>query len=101
MEEDYMYVTRSLVPAGTTQAPRPQPFDRVGTVLSGTLYVSFGRQVDKQAVVPIPPGQTWTIPARSSCVLWAKEGDVLMQVMGNQPSAGRAGAPERVRRQRA
>ena len=81
-----MFVTRTLVPAGARQAPRPQSFDRVGTVLSGTLYVSFGSTFDEQAVVPVPRGRTWTIPAHASCVLWAKEGDVLVQVMGNQQS---------------
>lgn len=82
-----MYVTRTLVPAGARQSLRPQAFDRVGTVLSGTLYVSFGSSFDEHAATAVPRGRTWTIPARTACVLWAKEGDVLVQVMGNQQSA--------------
>lgn len=74
-----MYVTRTRVPAGCRQTPGPRSFDRVGTVLSGTLYVALG----EQAPVAVAEGRTWTIPARTPCVLWAKEGDVLLQVMGN------------------
>jgi hypothetical protein len=78
-----MYVTRTKIPAGARQAPARHAQDRVGTVLSGTLYVGYGDQFNEQRVTPVPTGQTWTIPALRSCFLWAKEGDVLLQVMGN------------------
>ncbi|MDB5897335.1 MAG: cupin 2 protein [Ramlibacter sp.] len=78
-----MYVTRTRVPAGFHQAPGPQQFDRVGTVLSGTLYVTFGQRFDEQNVVAIEQGRIWTIPAHVSCFLWAKEGDVIVQLVGN------------------
>lgn len=78
-----MYVMRKRVPAGSRFAPDQHAADRVGTVLSGTLYVGFGDRFSEQRVVAVLQGQTWTIPARRACFLWAKEGDVLLQMMGN------------------
>jgi hypothetical protein len=78
-----MYLVRTKFPAGFRQGPGRRPHDQVGTVLSGTLYIGFGEQFNEQQVVPVPPGHTWTIPARRPYFLWAKEGDVLLQVMGN------------------
>ena len=79
-----MFVTRTLLRGGMRHASLPQSFDRVATVLSGTLSVSLGAQFDEQALVDVPQGRTWTIPARKACVLWARDGDVLLQVMGNE-----------------
>jgi hypothetical protein len=78
-----MYVIRTKIPAGFRQAPGRHADDRVGTVLAGTLYVGYGDQFNEQVVTPIPTGRSWTIPARRPYFLWAKEGDVLLQVMGN------------------
>jgi len=78
-----MYLVRTKFPAGFRQGPGRHAHDRVGTVLSGTLYIGFGEQFDEQQVVPISPGHTWTIPARRPYFLWAKEGDVLLQFMSN------------------
>jgi hypothetical protein len=78
-----MYLVRTKFPAGYRQGPGRHTDDRVGTVLSGTLYLGFGEHFNEQQVVPIPPGHTWTVPALRPYFLWAKEGDVLLQVMGN------------------
>jgi hypothetical protein len=78
-----MYLVRTKFPAGFRQGPGRNPDDQVGTVLSGTLYVGFGEQFNEQHLMPVPPGHTWTVPARRPYFLWAKEGDVLLQVMGN------------------
>lgn len=78
-----MYVIRTRFPAGFRQAPDRHGHDRIATVLAGTLYVGFGEKFNEQKVMAVPTGRTWTIPARKACFLWAKEGEVLLQVMGN------------------
>jgi hypothetical protein len=84
-----MYMTRARYPSGFRKAPERQPHDRVGIVLSGTLYVGFGERFSEQSIVAVPKGGTWTMPARSSCYMWAKEGDVVLQVIGNGESRER------------
>lgn len=78
-----MYVVRTRFPSGCRQGPGRHSHDRVGTVLSGTLYVGFGDRFDEDCVTRVGAGRTWTVPARTTYFLWAKEGDVLVQVMGN------------------
>ena len=78
-----MYVIRTRFPAGFRRPPARHADDRVGTVLAGTLYIGFGEQFNEQMVVAVQEGHTWTIPARRAYFLWAKEGEVVLQVMGN------------------
>lgn len=78
-----MYLMRARYPAGFRKPPDRHAQDRVGTVLSGTIYVGFGEQFNEQQVIAVTQGHTWTIPARKPYYLWAKEGDVVLQVMGN------------------
>ena len=78
----FRHLVRTKFPAGFRQGPG-HAHDRVGTVLSGTLYLGFGERFNEQQVLPVPPGHTWTVPASRPYFLWVKEGDVLLQVMSD------------------
>lgn len=78
-----MQVIRTRFPAGFRRPPARHADDRVGIVLAGTLYVGYGDQFNEGKVVAVAPGHTWTIPALKPYFLWAKDGEVLLQVMGN------------------
>ena len=82
-----MYVIRLRFPANFKVQPHFHPDDRVTTVLSGTLHVGYGERFDEGALKPLPPGSIWTEPAKQPHFVWAKDGEVMLQVIGNGPSA--------------
>ena len=60
--------------------------ERVGTVLSGTLLVGYGDRFDETNMKALGPGGVWTEPPRQPHYVWAKDGDVIIQVVGFGPS---------------
>ena len=82
-----MYVFRYRFPANFKVQPHFHPDDRVATVLSGTLYVGYGEQFDEAGLKALPAGSIWTEPAKQAHFVWAKDGEVTIQVVGNGPSA--------------
>jgi hypothetical protein len=78
-----MYIERKKLPAGFRQQPARDASHRVVTVVSGTLHIGFGDSFNESAAMPMTKGHTWTIPARKPYYLWAKEGEVLVQVVSN------------------
>jgi quercetin dioxygenase-like cupin family protein len=82
-----VYVYRGRFQPGAKVAPHSHPDERVVTVLSGTLYMGYGERFDEDAMKRLPAGSIWTEPAGQSHFVWAKEGEVVIQVMGaNGPS---------------
>jgi quercetin dioxygenase-like cupin family protein len=81
-----MYVVRSKFPPGLRVEPHFHPDERIVTVLSGTVYVSYGEQFDESKMQALPAGSVWTEPANQPHFTWAKDGEALIQVVGNGPS---------------
>ena len=83
-----MYMYRSRFPANAKVQPHFHPDERIVTVLSGTLYVGYGEKFDESAMKALPAGSFWTEPAKQPHYVWAKDGEVVIQVIGgNGPSA--------------
>jgi quercetin dioxygenase-like cupin family protein len=82
-----MYVIRYRFPANFKVQPHFHPDDRLVVVLSGTLYVGYGEQFDDSTLKALPAGSIWTEPAKQPHFVWAKDGEVMIQVVGNGPSA--------------
>jgi quercetin dioxygenase-like cupin family protein len=82
-----MYAAHIRFPAGLRIAPHVHPDDRIVTVLSGTVHVGYGERFDESRLRALPAGSVWTEPARQPHFAWAKDGDVLLQVIGQGPSA--------------
>lgn len=82
-----LYILRMKFPAGTKVVPHthPEPF-RALTVLSGTLYFGFGKTWDESKVEPFPPGTYFTELQTTPHFVWAKDGDVIVQVTGIGPT---------------
>src|SRR6185295_16225743 len=59
-----MYMYRSRFPANYKVQPHFHPDERIGTVISGTLYVGFGAKFDESTMKVLPAGSIWTEPAR-------------------------------------
>jgi len=81
-----MYVVRSKYAAGLKVQPHVHPDDRIVTILSGTMYLGYGKSFDENKMKALPPGSIWTEPANQPHYTWAKDGEVLIQIIGSGPS---------------
>ena len=82
-----MYAYRVRFPANFRNQPHFHPDDRIVTVISGTLYVGFGEQFDESKMKALSASSIWTEPAKQPHFVWAKDGEVVIQVIGIGPSA--------------
>jgi quercetin dioxygenase-like cupin family protein len=81
-----MYLVRSKYPRGLRIDPHFHPDDRIVTVLSGTIYLGYGKKFDEKKMKALPAGSVWTEPANQPHFSWAKDGEVLIQIIGYGPS---------------
>lgn len=81
-----IYVVRSKFPPGLRTPVHFHPDDRIVTVLSGTAYVGFGNTFDESKLKALPAGSVWTEPARQPHYNWAKDGELVLQIVGHGPS---------------
>ncbi|TWC06050.1 uncharacterized protein DUF4437 [Bradyrhizobium macuxiense] len=83
-----MYVIRARFPVNFKVQPHFHPDERVVTVMSGTLYMGYGEQFDESAMKALPAGSIWTEPAKQPHFVWAKDGEVVIQVVGGNGPSG-------------
>jgi quercetin dioxygenase-like cupin family protein len=88
-----MYAAHIRFPANLRIAPHFHPDDRIVTVLSGTVYFAYGERFDESRLQPLPAGSVWTEPARQAHFAWAKDDEVVLQVIGIGPSGTTATSP--------
>lgn len=86
-KEEGTYALRVKIAKGGRVPPHSHPDTRYSTILSGTLYVGFGKKSDDSKMVAIPEGAVYVAPANVSHYLWAKDGDVVFQEGGVGPTA--------------
>ncbi|MFA5182952.1 MAG: cupin domain-containing protein [Syntrophales bacterium] len=84
--ESGMYLVRSKYPRGLRIEPHFHPGDRIVTVLSGTIYLGYGKKFDEKKMKALPAGSVWTEPANQPHFSWAKDGEVIIQIIGDGPS---------------
>jgi quercetin dioxygenase-like cupin family protein len=65
--------------------PHFHPNDRFITVLSGTWWVNTGRRYDPEHMQPVPSGSFVTHYAKEVHYDGAREGDVILQIVGMGP----------------
>jgi uncharacterized RmlC-like cupin family protein len=81
-----LYAYRVKFPAHFRNQPHFHPDDRIVTVMSGTLHVGFGERFDERTMKVLPAGSIWTEPMKQPHYVWAKDGEVVIQVVGHGPS---------------
>lgn len=81
-----VYAYRVRFPAGFRNEPHFHPDDRIVTVIEGTLHVGFGDHFAEASLRPLQAGSLWTEPAGQPHFVWAKDGAVVIQVIGYGPS---------------
>jgi len=82
-----VHASRVKFARGTKAAPHTHPDERYTLVLSGTLYVGFGETFDESKLVAIPEGMLYVAPVRVPHFLWARDGEVIIQESGTNPTA--------------
>ena len=80
------YILRVKLAAGTRIPPHTHPDARNTTVLSGTIYVGFGKTFDETRVVAVPAGAVYVVPANVPHYIWARDGEALYQEAGRGPT---------------
>ena len=85
--EPGLYMYRTRFPANYRNRPHFHPDPRIVTVVSGTLYVGYGEKMDDSQMKALPAGSIFTEPPRQPHYVWAKDGEVVIQVTGYGPSA--------------
>jgi quercetin dioxygenase-like cupin family protein len=81
-----LYVYRTRIPKGQRTPVHVHPDYRFVTVISGTLLVGFTPTFEEKSMTVLPVGGAWIEPVRHAHYIWAKEGDVVVQVMGFGPT---------------
>jgi quercetin dioxygenase-like cupin family protein len=82
-----VYMYRSRFPANYKVQPHFHPDERMGMVISGTLLVGYGEKFDESKMKVMPAGSIWAEPAGQAHFVWAKDGEVVIQIVGaNGPS---------------
>lgn len=84
--ETGLYMYRTRFPAHFRNRPHFHPDPRIVTVMSGTLYVGYGDTMDESQMKALPAGSIFTEPPRQPHYVWAKDGEVVIQVTGYGPS---------------
>jgi len=82
-----MYVYRAKFPANFRNKPHYHPDERIVMVISGTLHVDYGEEFDESKMKALPSGSIWTEPAKQPHFVWVKDGEVVIQIIGNGPSS--------------
>lgn len=90
-----VYVTRTKFPAGLKGLPHTHPDEwRTVVVLSGTLYFGLGETWDESKLKPYPTGTFFSEPKDLPHFVWAKDGEVVVQVTGMGPTGTKLVPPK-------
>jgi quercetin dioxygenase-like cupin family protein len=81
-----LYIYRTLVPKGQRTPVHRHPDLRIVTVVSGTLRVGFTDTFEPNKMTILPAGGVFIEPVGHTHYIWAKEDDVVVQVMGFGPT---------------
>jgi quercetin dioxygenase-like cupin family protein len=82
-----VYVLRVKFPAGFKLMPHFHPDEwRTGIVLTGSYYFGLGEQWDESKLRAYPPGTFFSEPKGAPHFVWAKDGEVIIQITAMGPT---------------
>lgn len=83
------YVERVKFPPNSISQAHSHPESRMYTVISGTWYVGYGDKFDPSKLKALSPGSFYTEPANVTHFSQIKDDGVVVQIVGNGPTATR------------
>ena len=84
--EPGLYTIMLRIPANTRIAAHTHPDDRIGTVISGTWYLGYGKTFDARALKALPPGSFYTEPPNDAHFAETRDSAVVLQITGYGPT---------------
>lgn len=81
-----LYIYRVRFPKGHKIMPHFHSDERVVTILAGDLYVGYGNFFNPVDMKKIQQGGVYTEPNEQAHYVWARDGEVELQVVGYGPS---------------
>ena len=87
------YVERVKFPPNSISQAHSHPESRMYTIISGTWYVGYGDKFDPAKLKTLPAGSFYTEPANVNHFSQIKDDGVVVQIVGNGPTATRFFAP--------
>ncbi|MDP1963994.1 MAG: cupin domain-containing protein [Reyranella sp.] len=81
-----LYTIMLRIPANTRIAAHTHPDDRIGTVISGTWYLGYGKTFDANALKSLPPGSFYTEPPNDPHFAETGDSAVVLQITGYGPT---------------
>lgn len=78
------FVARVKLPANYVIPPHSHPVPEYDTVLSGTLYMGTGKEVNTENGTELPAGSFVKVPTKEVHYSWTKE-ETILQVSGVGP----------------
>jgi hypothetical protein len=81
-----LYVVLTKWHAGHMSRPHAHPNDRFITVISGTWWMGWGTKYDPASTFPVPAGSVVTHLGGQPHYDGAKEGDVVLEIVGMGPA---------------
>ena len=81
-----LYIVLTKWMPGNMSMPHSHPNDRFITVISGTWWVGTGPKYDPASTTPIPAGSFVTHFGKQIHYDGAKDGEVLLQILGMGPA---------------
>jgi hypothetical protein len=85
-----MYIVLTKWSPGHMSRPHMHPNDRFITVISGTWWVGWGPKYDPNSTFPMPAGSFVTHYGKQIHYDGAKDGEVLLQIVGMGPADSKA-----------
>lgn len=81
-----LYIVLTKWSPGKMSRPHMHPNDRFITVISGTWWVGWGEKYDPASTYPVPAGSFVTHYGKQIHYDGAKDGEVLLQIVGMGPA---------------
>jgi quercetin dioxygenase-like cupin family protein len=81
-----LYTSFGKMEEGTRFPAHTHPDARITTVLSGTMYYRVGERSSRVEFEPYPAGSVIYTPPGVPHVMWAKDGEIVVQETGRGPT---------------
>lgn len=81
-----LYAANSVMRDGAVFPPHSHPDDRMSVIVSGTMYLGTGTEIDPANEQVFPAGSVALTPAGTMHYMIARDGDVRILEVGSGPS---------------
>lgn len=82
-----LFIMRVRIPANAKLPVHTHPDKvRIVSIISGTLYFGYGEKFDESKLIAYPAGSLFKEPVGAAHYSWAKDGEVICDVIGIGPS---------------